>query len=52
MKVSDTVRLRSEDGSDRAEIEIKVESRDGEQAVAWLEAVADATERALPDGWR
>lgn len=51
MKVSNTLRLQSEDGSDRAEVEIEIESRDGKQAVEWLEAVEDAVEGTLPEEW-
>ncbi|HET7323125.1 MAG TPA: hypothetical protein VFJ06_02210 [Halococcus sp.] len=51
MKVSDTVTLQSDDGGDRVEVEIVVTSRDGEQAVEWVEEVEAAVEDALPEEW-
>lgn len=51
MKVSDRVTLQSNDGSDRADVEIVVDSRDGEQAVKWVEDIEAAVEEALPEEW-
>lgn len=50
MKISDSMKLRDDSGNE-ADIEITVTSRDGEQAVGWVEDIEAAVEDALPEEW-